>query len=132
MNFIDEKTEEGLKKAITRLIAPSKDYGIKDLDALYHNNMVVVMVDEKEHTAIFYKEEFKKLIAATLNAKNKQSNTWVHFHHTEINENSAFMVMKRKVNLTGEKRNLHVCLDFVWEGDRWQIIKENIYSQPLD
>ena len=132
MSQKDEKTEVGLKKAIGRLITPDANFGINDLDSIYHEDMVVVMIDEKDNKAVFYKEKFKHMIAKKLNTKDGQDNTWVKFHHTEIMGDKAFMVMTRKVNITGEKRKLQVSLDFVWEDMRWQITKENIYSQPLD
>ena len=128
----DEKTEEGLKKAIYRLIEPDENFGIAALDSIYHDDMVVVMIDANDNKNVFRKEAFKKLIASKLEGEERTKNTWAKFIHTEINQDKGHIVVKRRVNLTEQKSELTVILDFVWEDNRWQIIRENILSHPLE
>jgi len=40
--------------------------------------------------------------------------------------------VKRRVSLTEKKSELTVILDFIWEDNRWQLIRENIFSNLLD
>ena len=56
----DEKTELGLKKALNRLIEPDESFGIAQLDAIYHDDMIVIMIDPNDNKTIFKKEAFKK------------------------------------------------------------------------
>ncbi len=128
----DEKTEEGLKKAINRLIEPDENFGIPALNAIYHDDMVVIMIDENDNKNIFRKKAFKRLIASKLEGEERTKNTWAKFIHTEVNQDKGHIVVKRRVNLTDQKNELTVILDFVWEDNRWQIIRENILSQPLN
>ena len=128
----DEKTEEGLKKVINRLIEPDEDFGIATLDAIYHDDMIVVMIDENDHKSIFRKEAFKKLIASKLEGDERTKNTWAKFIHIEVNKDNGHIVVKRRINLTNRINELTVILDFLWFNNRWQIIRETILSKPFN
>lgn len=131
MDKNNEKTEEGLRRAIQKLITPDKDFGVKDLDEIYHDDMVIIMIDEQDNKQVYNKKEFMKIIEDKLATDERDNNTWVKFHYVEVNGDKGHTVMKRKVNLTGEKRKIHVSIDYVWEDNRWQITRENLYLQPL-
>ena len=128
----DKKTVEGLKKAINRLIEPDESFGMETLDLIYHDDMVVVMIDENDNKRLFRKEAFKKLIASKLEGEERTKNTWAKFIHTEVNQDKGYITVKRRVNLTETKSELTVILDFIWEDNRWQIIRENILSRPIN
>lgn len=129
----DIKTEEGLKAYIMRLIDPEKDFGREDLDLLYHDDMSVIILDDKSTKNQFNKTEFVVMIGAKLdNHEEHKNNNWAKFHHIEVDGNKGYVIVERKLNLIGSKTKLLVSLDFVWEDERWQIIRENIYSQALD
>ena len=127
----DEKTVKGLKKAINRLIEPDENFGMDALDAIYHDDMVVVMIDENDNKNVFQKDAFKKLIASKLEGEERTKNTWAKFIHIEVNKDKGHIVVKRRINLTDQKNELTVFLDFLWLEDRWQIIRENILSRSL-
>ncbi|TMM55788.1 nuclear transport factor 2 family protein [Maribacter algarum] len=127
----DEKTELGLKRAINRLIEPDENFGVAQLDAIYHDDMMVIMIDPNDNKTTFKKDAFKELIASKLEGEERTKNSWAKFIHLEVNEDRGHIVVKRRVNFTEEKSELIVILDFVWEDNRWQIIRENILIQPL-
>lgn len=127
MKLLDEKTELGLIKAINKLIEPDESFGMATLDAIYHDDMIVIMIDKNDDETIFKKDAFKKLIASKLEGEERTKNTWAKFIHTEVNQDKGHIVVKRRVNLTEEKSELTVILDFVWEDNRWQITREVIF-----
>lgn len=127
MKILDEKTELGLIKAINRLIEPDENFGMATLDAIYHDDMTVIMIDKNDEETIFKKDAFKKLIASRLEGEERTKNTWAKFIHTEVNQDKGHIVVKRRVNLTEEKSELIVILDFVWQDNRWQITREVIF-----
>ncbi len=124
----DTKTELGLKKAITRLIEPDVNFGLAQLDAIYHDDMIVIMIDPNENKTIYKKDAFKKLIASKLEGDERTKNTWAKFIHLEVNKDKGHIVVKRRINLTDKKSELMVILDFIWEDNRWQITREVILS----
>lgn len=124
----DKKTEIGLKTAIYRLIEPDENFGMDQLDAIYHNDMEVIMIDKKEDVTIFKKDAFKTLIASKLAGDERTKNTWAKFIHLEVNQDKGHIIVKRRVNLTDEKKEITVILDFVWEDNHWQIIREVIFT----
>ncbi len=124
----DEQTEKGLIKSINRLIEPDENFGLATLDSIYHNDMIVIMIDQNDNKNIFKKDEFKTLIASKLEGEERTKNTWAKFIHTEVNQDKGHIVVKRRVSLTEENNELTVILDFVWEENRWQIIREVIFG----
>lgn len=128
MKLQDEKTVSGLKKALYRLIEPDENFGLETLDSIYHNDMLVIMIDEEDTKNEFRKEEFKKLIASKLEGEQRTNNTWAKFIHLEVNNDKGHIVVKRKINLTDKQKEITVILDFVWEENRWQIIREVIFT----
>ena len=128
MKLQDIKTEEGLKKALNRLIEPDENFGMDLLNAIYHDSLTVIMIDPNDHKTIFKKDAFKKLIASKLEGDEKNKNTWAKFIHIEVNQDKGHIVVKRRINLGDEKKEIIVILDFIWEEDRWQIIREVIFS----
>lgn len=128
MKLQDKKTEFGLKKAINRLIKPGENFGMTTLDSIYHDDMIVIMIDQNDNKSIFRKDAFKKLIASKLDGEERTNNTWAKFVHIEVNQDKGHIVVKRRVNLTEEKSELTVILDFIWKDNRWQIIREVILT----
>jgi hypothetical protein len=127
MKLLDKKTELGLIKAINRLIEPDENFGMATLDAIYHDDMTVIMIDKNDDETIFKKDAFKKLVASRLEGEERTKNTWAKFIHTEVNLDKGHIIVKRRVNLTEEKSELTVILDFVWQDNRWQITREVIF-----
>ncbi len=66
----DQNTVEGLKQAINRLIEPDENFGVATLDEIYHDDMVVIMMDENDNKKVFRKEAFKKLITLNWKVRN--------------------------------------------------------------
>lgn len=133
MTHDDKKTEEGLKASLNQLINPDENFGRDELKLIYHDELVVIMIDTKDNKNVFRKPEFVALIGTKLDNKEEhKSNNWAKFHHIEVNGNKGYIIVERKLNLTGSKTKLLVAIDFVWENKRWQIIRENIYAQELN
>ncbi len=130
MKHQDEQTEKGLIKAINRLIKPDKNFSLATLDSIYHDDMIVIMIDQNDNKNILKKDEFMTLIASKLEGEERTKNTWAKFIHTEVNQNNGHIVVKRRVNLTEKNNELTVILDFLWEEDHWQITREVIFTHP--
>lgn len=126
------KTEEGLKATLQKLINPSDDFGREELELIYHNEMLVLIIDDKGKKNELKKPEFVQLIGAKLdNREEHKNNNWAKFHHISINGNNGHIIVERKLNLTGAKTKLLVNIDFIWQDERWQITREVIYSMNL-
>ncbi len=77
------------------------------------------------------KEAFKDLFKSKKEQGAPPLNTWAEFNHIEVIQDKGHVIVTRKVNLTGEERKLVLSIDLVWEANRWQVVREVIFSQPL-
>lgn len=127
----NNKTEEGLLKAIKTLIEPYENFGLATLDSIYHKDMIVVMLDENDNKSTFNKPAFMELIASKLKKEDSNENKWAKFLHTEVNGNKGHIIVKRRNKLVKDTMELLVILDFVWADNRWQIIRESIFSKII-
>ncbi|MEM9363008.1 MAG: hypothetical protein AAGA43_10245 [Bacteroidota bacterium] len=126
-----EKTEEGLLRAIKTLIEPDENFDLGTLDSIYHKDMVVIMLDQDDNKNIFKKPAFMELIGSKLKKEDRNENKWAKFFHSEVNGNKGHILVKRRNKLVQDTMELIVILDFVWEDNRWQVIREIIFSQAI-
>lgn len=128
----DIKSEEGLKVSLLKLINPSINFGRDDLEVIYHDEILIIIIDEKGNKKEFKKSEFIELIGLKLdNLEEHKNNNWAKFHHVNVKGNNGHIIVERKLNLTGIKTKLLVNIDFIWQDEHWKIIREVIYSMSL-
>ncbi len=124
--FIDES-----KATIESLIGAGTTFDINQLELIYHNDLQVIMIDEEGQKMIADKATFKNLFETKKKNGDPPLNTWAEYNHIEATADKAHVIVTRKVNLTGEERKLTLSIDLVKEANRWQVIREVIFSQPL-
>ncbi len=122
----ENHSKTGLKKVIEQLIDAGTTFDTDILDKIYHNNLQIIMIEEEGHKMCANKETFKNIFRAKKEADEEPLNTWVLFHHIEVQEDKGHALLSRKVNLTGEEKNILLSIDFVWESNRWQVTREVI------
>ncbi|WP_394746929.1 hypothetical protein [Spongiimicrobium salis] len=125
------KSIEGLKASLGHLINAKESVEIALFNSLYHRNMQVLMINEQGKTMRFDKTSFVELIETRLNEGDIQENSTAQFNHAEVNGDTGHIAITRQVNLTGTQSRLALSIDFIWEEERWQIIREVIFSQHI-
>ena len=125
---MNTQTKEGIRKTIENLIATATTFDIDKLDKIYHDSLHVLMIDASGQTMISNKQTFKDLFQSKLDNGDEPLNTWVEFIHIECNQTNGHAVLKRKVNLTGIEQKIALCIDLIWEDNRWQVTREVIFT----
>ena len=125
-------TKERVQAKIDELIQKATSYDIESLDRIYHDDLHIIMVDHKDNINIFNKTQFKELFTKKKEAGNDQMNTWVKYHHIHIRGNDAVVALSRVNDLNGEEMKLSCSIDLVFEADRWQVLREEIFLRPLN
>ncbi|MCK8520429.1 hypothetical protein M0D21_02555 [Aquimarina sp. D1M17] len=123
------KTENGLKQTVENLIKAGTTYDLKQLESIYHQNLKVIMIDEKGQKILSNKESFKALFQTKLKNGDAPLNDWAEFNHIEQTENKGLVIVTRKVNLTGVEKEIVLSIDLIWEENRWQVTREVIFTQ---
>ncbi|WP_271784235.1 nuclear transport factor 2 family protein [Aquimarina algiphila] len=121
-----------VKKTIERLIEAGTSFDVEELESIYHDNLQVIMIDDKGQLMNADKANFKNLFQMKRDNEEAPLNTWAEFNHIEADEQTAHVLITRKVKLTEEERKLVLSIDLVREDNRWQVTREVIFSQPIN
>ena len=124
-------TKEQVQAKIDELIQKATSYDIESLNQIYHDNLNIIMIDNKDKINTFNKTQFKDLFANKKKAGNDQMNTWVKYHHIHIQGNDAVVVLSRINDLNGVEMKLSCSIDLIFEDGRWQVLREEIFLNPL-
>ncbi len=122
--------EAEIKQVIDDLIQTATSYDINKLDRIYHENLNVIMVDVDDNLNTANKETFKNIFKSKKEAGDPPMNTWAKYHHIEMNDNGAHVLLSRKNNLSGIEQILFLSIDLIFEDNRWQVIREVIFLRP--
>ncbi|WP_299886332.1 hypothetical protein [uncultured Lacinutrix sp.] len=123
------KADAGLKQTIEQLIKAATNFDIETLDLIYHDDLEVIMIDNKDQKTIANKTAFSNLFKTKRDQKATALNTWAKFMHIKAFNNTGHVMLERKVNLTGVERTINLSIDLIWEDNRWQVIREVIFTQ---
>jgi len=126
---MNNKTITDLKKTIESLIKAGTTFDLERLERTYHDNLKVIMIDENGQKMISDKESFKSLFRTKLENGDEPLNDWAEFNHIEQTKDKGLIIVTRKVNLTGVEKEIVLSIDLVWENDRWQVIREVIFTR---
>lgn len=127
----DTHTEAQVQAAVDNLIEKATSYDIEALDAIYHDDLHIVMVDHEDNVDVSDKARFKALFAGKKEAGNARMNTWVRYHHIHIRGDDAVVALSRVNDLNGTEMKLSCSIDLVFESGRWQVLREEIFLRPL-
>lgn len=127
-NKMERKSEIGIKNTIESLIKTATNFNIDKLESIYHNNLKIIMIDAVGQKMISNKQRFINLFQFKRDNGDAPLNTWAEFNHIEHNGNNGHVILKRKVNLTGVEQKIALSIDLVWEENRWQVIREVIFT----
>lgn len=125
-----EQSEKTLKQAVESLIMAGTTFDIDQLEVIYHEKLKIFMVDDKGQSMVQDKKAVKNMFQSKLENGDAPLNNWVEFSHVNTAGDSGHAIVIRKVNLTGIEQKFVFSIDFVWEDNRWQVIREVAVVQP--
>ena len=125
-------TNETIKNVIDELIQAGTTFDISALDKIYHDQLQVIMIDEESNVNLANKDAFKQLFEAKKTDNSAPLNTWAEYNNVSIKENTAHVLITRKVNLMGIDQKLILSIDLIMEDDRWQVIREVIFVKNME
>lgn len=131
MSSKDARIEE-VKKTIDDLIQTATSYDTDVLDTIYHDDMCVYMVGSDDHLETANKTAFMTLFKSKREAGDPPMNTWAKYHHIDVENDKAHVILSRKNNLSGQEMNLFLSIDLTHSDHRWQVVREVIFLHPTD
>jgi len=129
MTHTNNKTAD-VKAVIDNLIHTATNYDVDALERIYHDDLHIIMVDTNDTINFADKSGFKDLFASKGKAGDPPMNTWAKYHHVEVNDDKATVLLSRKNDLSGVNMDLFLTIDLIHEDDRWQVLREVIFLRP--
>lgn len=124
-------TKADVQGAIDELIECATRYDTDALERIYHDDLHITMIGDDDSAHTYNKAEFIALFTEKASAGAAQMNRWVKYHHVHIQGNDAVIVLDRINDVSGTEMKLACSIDLVFEADRWQVLREEIFLQPL-
>lgn len=124
----DHINATAVKAALHGLIHGVSGHSFDVLDNLYHRNMRTYVLLNDGTLVRHDKNGFMELVKHNMGAL-KDDDPWVKYHLVEADDEHGHIVVSRKNDATGRYQLISLSIDFVFEDDRWQIIREIIMTR---
>lgn len=125
-------TKQAIREAMEHLIDRATNFDIEALDTIYHQDFHTTLIMPDSTVKTFNKVEFKAHFAKQAEEGKNQLNTWAKWHDFHILGDSAVCVLSRKHSgMNGEEMKLLCNIELRFEGERWQVLREQIFLRPL-
>ncbi|MTI12218.1 nuclear transport factor 2 family protein [Sansalvadorimonas verongulae] len=126
------RTVEGVRAAMDHLIDRATHYDVDALESIYHKDFHTTLVLPDGTVKAYNKKQFITIFRKQAEEGKVQLNTWADWHDFHVLGNSAVSVLTRKHSgMTGEEMLLLCNIELRFEDGRWQVLREQIYLQPL-
>lgn len=124
----DHPNTAAVKATLDTLIHDVSGHSFEVLDRTYHRDMQtyllldggVLMQNDKAGFMAHVREAMGQM---------KDHDPWADYHLVEADETTAHILISRRNNVANRRQLVTLSLDFVFEDDRWQIIREVIMTR---
>lgn len=125
--------KEDIRAAMDHLIDRATNYDIEALETIYHRDFHTTLVLPDGTVKTYDKEGFKAHFAEQAKVATEPLNTWVQWHDVHVLGDSAVCVLTRKHSgMNGEEMRLLCNIEWRYEAQRWQVLREQIFLRPLE
>ncbi|UTW63740.1 nuclear transport factor 2 family protein [bacterium SCSIO 12741] len=125
-------TQEAIRETMDHLIDRATQFDVEALEEIYHKDFHTTLVLPNGEVTTYNKQEFKDHFAKQAKEGKTQLNTWADWHDFHILGNSAVCVLTRQHSgMNGEEMRLLCNIELRFEDNRWQVIREAIFLEPL-
>lgn len=125
-----EKTETALRARIEELMKAGVSADLEKLDAIYHDDIVVMDLSIDGRLMTLDKQRFMSLLEQTFKGENPEDHMWAKLHSVSVSGDRGHVLISRKIPVGGPKRMIDLSIDFIFEEGRWQVIREVNFSRP--
>lgn len=125
-------TEQAIRDAMDHLIERATNFDVDALETIYHKDFHTTLVNPDSSVNTFSKEEFITHFRKQAEEGKTQLNTYAEWHDFHVLGDTAVCVLTRKHSgMNGEEMLLLCNIEFRFEDNRWQVIREQIFLRPL-
>lgn len=126
-------TVQDIRTAMDNLIDRATNFDVDALETIYHKDFHTTLVMPDSSVATYTKEEFINHFRKQAEEGTTQLNTWADWHDFHVLGDSGVSVLSRKHSgMNGEEMKLLCNIEWRFEDDRWQVLREAIFLRPLN
>lgn len=127
---MSEKTESALLARIQELMKAGVSANLEALDKIYHNDIRVMDLSIDGKLITLDKKGFMAMLAETFKDKNPDDHMWAKIHSVTVSGDRGHVLISRRIPVGGPNMMIDLSIDFVFEDERWQVIREVNFSRP--
>jgi len=125
-------TKEAIRAAMDHLIDRATNFDVDALETIYHNDFHTTLVMPDNTVTTFSKQAFITHFRKQAEEGKTQLNTYAKWHDFHVLGDTAVCVLTRKHSgMNGEEMLLLCNIEFRFEDQRWQVLREQIFLRPL-
>ncbi|MRI31477.1 nuclear transport factor 2 family protein [Endozoicomonas sp. OPT23] len=125
-------TNEAIRAAMDHLIDRATHFDVDALETIYHRDFHTTLVMPDSTVQTYNKQEFITHFRKQTEEGKTQLNTWADWHDFHVLGDTAVCVLSRiHSGMNGEEMKLLCNIEFRFEDERWQVIREQIFLRPL-
>ena len=126
-------TKEAIRAAMDHLIDRATQFDVDALETIYHKDFHTTLVAPDGEVTTYDKQGFITHFRKQAEEGKTQLNSWAEWHDFHVLGDSAVCVLTRKHSgMSGEEMKLLCNIEWRFESDRWQVLREQIFLRPLD
>lgn len=126
-------TKQAVRAAMDHLIERATRFDVDALATIYHRDFHTTLVAPDGAVTTYDKDGFIAHFRTQAEEGGTQLNTWAQWHDFHILGDSAVCVLTRQHSgMSGTEMKLLCNIEWRFEDDRWQVLREQIFLRPLD
>lgn len=127
----DHPNAAAVKATLDDLIGGVSGHSFDVLDRIYHQDMRTYLLVDGGVLMQNDKPGFMEHVKRAMGQMG-DPNPWADYHLAEADDTRGHILISRKNNVTNRRQLVTLSIDFVFEDDRWQIIREVIMTRNDD
>jgi len=125
-------TNEAIRAAMDHLIDRASNFDVDALETIYHNGFHTTLVMPDNTVNTYDKAEFITHFRKQGEEAQSPLSTWAKWHDFHVFGDTAVCVLTRKHSgMNGEEVKLLCNIEFRFEDERWQVLREQIFLRPF-
>ncbi len=125
------KVEE-VRQTVQRLIESGSAYDVDALERIYHKELKIIKIDERDNVTLINREENMAFFRSKLESEAEPLSREAGFLHAQADGRTGHVVVVRRMKLTDRFEKSVFSIRLVWEEGRWQVIDETAFVRPAE
>lgn len=127
-----ERTEAGLRTRIDELMMAGVKADVPELKDIYHGDLQIMMLDMTGRLMSMDKTACLDMLELTFKNENPDDHLWSKIHALSVSGDTGHVLISRKLPMGGTRMMVDLSIDWVFEDERWQVLREVNFARPAD